>query len=306
VTGADVELRHLRYFVAIAEEGSLTRAAERLWLAQPGLSTQMRRLEAELGVTLFERHPRGVELTHAGELFLRRARAALAAAEVASATGRDFEAGTIGSVRLGIVAAARWRRVSDVLWRFTRDRPDVELTVLEASGGTLWRDLRFGRLDAVVAPAGRASPDLRAIDLGSEAWTVLVGTGHPLTGVGPMAAEALGGERIAVTGQRDGGAFDRAVEKLLAELGVTAELVPGPPGPALHAAVARNEIVTLTTGSDALPPGVIARRLDPVRTLSFELLARDESPSPALAEFVRVAAASAGHLASTGSLAAVA
>jgi hypothetical protein len=178
--------------------------------------------------------------------------------------------------------------------------------VLVGSGGTLWRDLRVGRLDAVVAPAGHASPDLRAIDLGSEAWTVLVGTRHPLTGVGPIAADALGGERIAVTGHRDGAAFDRAVEEVLAELGVTAELVPGPPGPALHAAVARNEIVTLTTGSDALPSGVIARRLEPVRMLSFELLARDESPSGALAEFLRVATANARRPGSTGSLAAVA
>ena len=69
-----MELRHLRYFVAVAEERSFTRAAEKLWIAQPGLSTQIRRLEAELGIRLFERHTRGVNLTEAGELFLDRVR----------------------------------------------------------------------------------------------------------------------------------------------------------------------------------------------------------------------------------------
>ena len=97
-----MELRHLRYFVAIAEERSITRAAERLWIAQPGLSTQVRRLEAELGIQLLHRHTRGVELTGAGEVFLERARATLAAAEEARSTGRELEAGLVGSLRVGI------------------------------------------------------------------------------------------------------------------------------------------------------------------------------------------------------------
>src|SRR5215831_1779085 len=113
-----MELRHLRYFVAIAEERSFTRAAERLWIAQPGLSTQMRRLEAELGVRLFERHTRGVDVTQAGELFLERARVAIAAAETAAATGRDLDAGVIGSVRLAVAGGARWRLVPELLQRF--------------------------------------------------------------------------------------------------------------------------------------------------------------------------------------------
>src|SRR5215468_12518296 len=97
-----MELRHLRYFVAIAEERSFTGAAERLWVAQPGLSTQIRRLESELGVQLFERHTRGVDLTAAGELFLDRARTALAAAEAAGAIGQDLQNGLAGTVRLGL------------------------------------------------------------------------------------------------------------------------------------------------------------------------------------------------------------
>src|ERR1700750_2657253 len=103
-----MELRHLRYFVAIAEERSFTRASKRLWVAQPGLSTQIRRLESEIGVRLFERHSRGVDLTDAGALFRERARTALAAAESARATGRDLEEGLVGAIRLGIVTGAGW------------------------------------------------------------------------------------------------------------------------------------------------------------------------------------------------------
>src|SRR3954454_7986934 len=121
-----MELRHLRYFVAVAEERSITRAAERLWIAQPGLSTQMRRLEDELGIQLLNRHTRGVELTPTGELFLERARATLTAADAARATGTDLEAGVVGTVRLGIAIEAPTGRAPRLLAAFSQDRPDVE------------------------------------------------------------------------------------------------------------------------------------------------------------------------------------
>ena len=301
-----MELRHLRYFIAIAEERSFTRAAERLWVAQPGLSTQMRRLEAELGVQLFERHPRGIDLTQAGELFLERARVAVSAADVALATGRDLEAGVVGSLRLGLAAGAPWPLASELLLRFGRERPGVELTVVEAYGGTLWRDLRAGRLDALVAPTGHGSADLKTLELGYEDWVVLVGTGHPLAGIGSVDAEDLQGERIALTGHRDGAVLDRTVSDLLAELGVAAQLVPGAQGPARHAALATNEAVVLTTAPDAVPSGVIVRRLEPRRTLAFELLWRDEATSPALSELISLAAVNVPRPSSTRALAAVA
>ncbi|MEN3283285.1 MAG: hypothetical protein V7607_4425 [Solirubrobacteraceae bacterium] len=301
-----VELRHLRYFVAVAEERSFTGAAERLWIAQPGLSTQIRRLEAELGIQLFERHTRGVDLTSAGELFLERARVALAAAETAGATGRDMQAGVIGSLRIGIAGEARWSPAAELLHRFSREWPAVELTVLESYGGTLWRELRDRRLDALVAPTGHASPDLRTLALGSEAWVALVGSGHRLGGLGPLVAERLRGERIVVTGHRDGAAFDRAVSTLLTELGVDADRVAGAPGPGLCTAVAGNEVVALTTLPDPVPKGVVARTIDPARALSFELLWRDEPSTPALAQLIRLAAANARHPSATRPLAAAA
>lgn len=301
-----MELRHLRYFVAIAEERGFTRAAKRLWIAQPGLSIQMRQLETELGVQLFERHARGVDLTDAGQLFLERARVALAAVEAAAATGRDLDAGLSGSVRLAVASGGRWSLTSELIGRFARERPGVELTVLEGYGGTLWRELREGRVDALLAPVGHHSPDLRALGLGSDSWVALVGTGHRLAELRAVGAQDLDGQRVAISGHRDGAAFDRSVASVLAELGVAAELVRTAPGPGLHAAVGANDVIALTTAPDALPTGVVARPIEPLRTLDFELLWRDEAGAPALSELIRLAAAERDRRDSRPQLAAVA
>lgn len=288
-----MELRHLRYFIAVAEERSFTRAAERLWVAQPGLSRQIRDLERELGAQLFERRPRGVELTAVGELFLERARTASAAVDAAGATGRDAEAGVVGTVRLGVSVGTRWHLTASVLDEFEQARPGVELTLLEGYAGTLGHELRHGHIDALICISGCEPSDLRAsrtLDLGSEPWVVLAGQSHRLAAAGSVQASDLEGEQIAVTAHRDGSGYDRAVADLLGELGVTAVLTKAAPGPSLQAAVARGDAVALTTAPAELHPEVIVRPLHPRRTIGFELLWREDSLSPALAEFVRLTA----------------
>jgi DNA-binding transcriptional LysR family regulator len=287
-----MELRHLRYFVAIAEERSFTRAAERLWIAQPGLSTQIRRLEAELGIKLFERHTRGVDLTDAGRVLLERARAALAAAELARSTGQDLSAGLVGTVRLGIAKETPAAMVPSLLASFGRERPEVDVTVFESYGGALVRDLRDGRLDALIAPSAFGSADLRSLRLGSEPWIVLVGRGHRLATPGPVAARDLHGVPIVVTGHRDGAAYDRAVAETLNALGLTPVLSRGGPGPALLAAVAAGSAVALTTAA-AAGGEMLVRPLELSPRIRFALVWRDETPAPALVEFVRAAKAAA-------------
>jgi DNA-binding transcriptional LysR family regulator len=274
-----MELRHLRYFVAIAEERSFTRAAERLWVAQPGLSTQIRRLEAELGIQLFDRHTRGVDLTEAGELFFERARAALVAAEAARCTGHDLEAGLVGSVRLGVASGVAWPGAPEFLYRFGRERPAVELTVVESHGGTLVRDLRDGRLDAVIAPAAFGSAELRRVDLGSERWLVLAGGSHPLAGRGSVTSAELAGEHIVVTGHRDGAGYDSLVAETLEAMGVTAVLERGGPGPALFGPVATGEALGLTTSPQAAAGEITALSLNPARRVDFALLWAEETPT---------------------------
>jgi DNA-binding transcriptional LysR family regulator len=285
-----IDLGLLTTLQALIEERSITRAAERLWIAQPGLSTQVRRLEAELSLQLLDRHPRGVELTPAGEVFLERARAALDAAEAARSTGTDLEAGLAGKVRLGIATEAPAGLARPLLDTFGQERPDVEVTVLESYSGTLMRGLRAGDLDAVIAAAAFGSAEQRSLPVGSEPWVVLVGPGHRLAFPGPVAAGDLHAEPVVVTGHRDAAWHDRAVAELLTGLGVTPLLQRGGPGPALYAAVAAGDAVALTTAAAARGE-LIARPLEPARHLRFALLWCDRTPAPALAALIRAVAA---------------
>jgi DNA-binding transcriptional LysR family regulator len=282
-----MELRHLRYFVAVAEERSFTRAAERLWVAQPGLSTQIRRLETELGVKLFERHTRGVDLTEAGELLLDRARAVLDAADVAGATGADILTGVNGALRIGVPSGPSWSGTSTLFGQFCSERPQVEVAVMQGPGGALWRDLRDGRLDALIAPAAFGSPDLRSVALGEERWVLLAGAAHRLAGDGPLSWSVLDGETIAVSGHRDDRPYERAVGAALEGRGVDARLEPS--GPGLDAIVSRGAALMLTASPPALAVDTCARPLDPPLTVTLALLWRDETPSPALEAFLSAA-----------------
>src|SRR5262249_52758037 len=110
-----MELRHLRYFVAVGEELSFTRAAERLHIAQPPLSQQIRQLEEELGVTLFERAARPVRLSEAGLLFFDRARELLAALEATVADTRRIGRGQAGRLVIGFAGSAMYAGLPDII-----------------------------------------------------------------------------------------------------------------------------------------------------------------------------------------------
>src|SRR5690348_1860907 len=124
-----MELRHLRYFVAVAESLSFRRAAERLHMAQPPLSAQIKSLEGELGVRLFQRSTRIVRLTRAGEVFFAEARALLAAALEAERRVKEAEQGLVGTIRLGVIAPAANAWLAGVLRLFRRQFPGVQLSV---------------------------------------------------------------------------------------------------------------------------------------------------------------------------------
>jgi DNA-binding transcriptional LysR family regulator len=155
-----MELRHLRYFIAVAEELHFGRAAERLHIAQPPLSRQIRDLEREVGTPLFERVPRGVELTPAGRAFLPEARLTLGQAERAQRTAQRAARGEIGRLRVGFVEAATYRGIlPDVLGFFRMHLPDIGISLLEMDPVEQAEAFRDGRIDLGILHSPPADAD---------------------------------------------------------------------------------------------------------------------------------------------------
>src|SRR5713101_7493412 len=154
-----MELRHLRYFVAVAEEGHVTRAAQRLGIQQPPLSQQIRALEAELDVQLFRRKPRGVELTQAGEALFAEAQAILRQVDHAIVATQRTARGEAGRLGLGFTSSASFHPfVPRAIRDYRAAHPLVALNLEESGTGELVDALLAERLDAVFvrSPIGAA------------------------------------------------------------------------------------------------------------------------------------------------------
>ncbi|WP_282615085.1 LysR family transcriptional regulator [Roseomonas gilardii] len=144
-----MELRHIRYFLAVAEEGHFTRAAQRLGIGQPPLSQQIKDLEEEIGVMLFHRGPKGAELTAAGKVFQERVRPLPSEVRSAVEATRRAARGEIGTLRVGFTGSAAFNpRVPLAIRTYRRRYPDVELSLREANSNGLVEALRSGSLDA--------------------------------------------------------------------------------------------------------------------------------------------------------------
>jgi DNA-binding transcriptional LysR family regulator len=200
-----MELRQLAYVVAVAEEGSFTRAAEREHVAQPGVSAQVRRLEAELGQPLFDRGAAKVTLTAAGRAVLPFARAALAGA-AGVRTAIDELTGLVrGHVAVGVVPSFGGR-LADALAGLHADHPGVDITLVEDTSEALLDGVRSGRLDVAVAGLARAAPaGLGAATVTDEELVAAVGSGHRLAARSTISVQALADERLIALPRGTGG-----------------------------------------------------------------------------------------------------
>jgi DNA-binding transcriptional LysR family regulator len=177
-----MELRHLRYFVAIGEEENYRRAAQRLNVAQTALSTQIQDLEAELGFKLFDRLPRGVKLSAAGKLFLEDARRILREVGEAAIRAARVARGQLGTLRVGFTENASWRgAVPESLRRFRDRQPDAELQLTPATSLEQIEGIRAGRLDAgFVFNMPNADTELDHIPVAMQHVELAVPKRHPL------------------------------------------------------------------------------------------------------------------------------
>ncbi len=142
-----MELRHLRYFIAVAEELNFRRAAERLHLAQPPLSVQIKTLEDELGLQLLERSTRSVKLTPAGRVFLDEAREVLMAVERAEQRVRNVQHGLVGTLRIGVLAPTATSRLARTLRSYRQKFPGVQFSLYELTSVEQLQRLRLDSLD---------------------------------------------------------------------------------------------------------------------------------------------------------------
>jgi DNA-binding transcriptional LysR family regulator len=283
------ELRLLSSFVAIAEEGSLTRAAARLHIAQQSLSQQMRTLEAQLGATLLERTSRGVRLTPVGTVLLREARAVLARAERATTAVRRAAAGEEGELRVGFLSSVANYLMPPIVRAFRERHPGVALQAREVSIAKLVGGLREGDLDAGLTRPPLVD-DLATEVLLDEPVAAVLPAGHRLAGRAELALAELADEPWVLTARSSWPPWHRRYDEDFARAGFAPRIVQRGTSPQnLLALVAAGVGVTrLPLSSRSLRDGGVAFVPLAGDEAQVVLAWRPHGAPPALAPFAAI------------------
>jgi DNA-binding transcriptional LysR family regulator len=289
-----MELRQLRYLVALADERHFTRAAEREHVAQPALSQQIRRLEEETGLALVERTTRRVRITDAGELLVARARRILTELEAAHTELQGLRGIQTGKVTVGSLHTMGPIDVSLVLAIFHQRHPGIELTVREQSSEELAEMLRVDELDlAFLSVTERVeSHGLALHQLVSEELVALLPPSHPLAGHASVRMAELADEQFI--SYREGS----RLRELLTGAGAHAGFAPqvkleSNESRRIRRLVSRGMGVAILPRSDADGPGAevaVATLVEPALRRDITLAWRaDRRHTPAVAEFLELA-----------------
>ncbi|MGI5244680.1 LysR family transcriptional regulator [Dactylosporangium sp. CA-139066] len=247
-----MELHQLEYFLAVAEEGGFTRAAERLRIAQPGVSAQVRKLERELGQPLLDRSARTVRLTAAGEAVLPYARAALSAVEGARQAVDELAGLRRGRVAIGTVTS-HTVDLAAILADFNARHPAVDVTLVEDASERLVDATREGRLDAAIVAFAEVPDGLDAHVITDEEIDAAVWTGHALADRDTIPLSALR-DRALICLPRGGG-IRAILDAACAEAGFTPRVAFEAGSPAVL-----EQLATRRLGVAILPSSIARHR----------------------------------------------
>jgi DNA-binding transcriptional LysR family regulator len=262
-----MDVRHLRYFVAVAEELHFRRAAERLHVAQPAVSEQIRKLEDELGVQLLHRSQRGVALTDAGAVFLREARRVIAHMDLARSAARNARESTTVRLSVGYLQAALPASVPRALQRVAESTPQVETSLRPGTRDDLLDAVAAARLDAAVVPLPAATAGLRVTRLGAQRAVAALPASHRHATASALRLAQVAPERIVLLAREANPPFFDAVVAACHHARLAPTLIEMPKGQAEAA------LLTVVAGAGlALLPDSVAERY-PVPGVRFVPLA---------------------------------
>ena len=218
---AEMELRHLRYFVAVAEEENVSRAALKLHVSQPGLSRQVHDLEDEIGFQLFERSPKSVKLTEAGKVFLTEARAVLQHADDAVKKARATAGGTSGEINVGYAPSLTIQILPQALRTFQEKFPNVRVALHDLSTEEMLSQIGENKLQVAltVRPSAKLLRGLKFEELARYAMCVAVAPKHPLAKSKPVSLEQISRESLLAYSRKDYPEYHAMLEKLFAPVG---------------------------------------------------------------------------------------
>jgi LysR family transcriptional regulator, benzoate and cis,cis-muconate-responsive activator of ben and cat genes len=286
-----VELRHLRYFIAVAEELNFSRAAERLHMAQPPVSVAIRQLEQELGTPLFVRTSREVRLTEAGAALLDGARRTLAEADAAVAAARRAGAGAVGSLHIAYSWSARFETLPALGQAFRDRRPEVELLAEEMWNGRMPAALRTRAIDLAVALCPDVAGELSYATVRREPIVALLSSSHRLASEEAIGLDAFAEDEFLL--------FPRELAPRLHDVMVglcrAAGFEPRQRTESFHTRWTIGAWEPHTVGmvprsvARELPDGVVAVALTPHDSLETQVVWRSGDESAIVAAFIEVA-----------------
>lgn len=287
-----MDFRHAHAFIAIAEDLSLRKAARRLGVSQPALSRQVQQLEQELGLTLFVRHPDGIELTHHGTVMLDQARRLSDAAAEFGEHVRTADSRKGGAVRLGITWGL-WDAVNRILARHAERSPGVAVLGSDIVSTAQSDALRQRRIDVGLARPPIDTRELRCETLFEESVVAVLPASHALAGRSQVKLAALEAERLLLHDRELAPSIYDKIFELYAAAGITPHIVPTSASPASAGGliqVASGKGIYIGLGGLATfaeTPGIAIVRLDePRASLPVCAVWRAPEASPVVLQFV--------------------